>query len=566
MRVVQHKSPYHTLAFEFDYRPERVAFCHLLKESYGWSEFAFQEDEGNKRWVFSKPEIIRALKERFPTLEIDANVMAMLGEYGQFLLNDAERTETTGFLQDAKDSSIVIPGLKGELYAYQKVGVEFLVRNNGNAIIADQPGTGKTAQTIGYILATKQERTLIVSPASVKFSWEAEIRKWSKLKSVVIDSKTDIASIPHDVDVWIINYDIMLKHLPQLLKTRFTFMAGDEAHYLKNPRAKRTKAFISIARTVKSVALLTGTPMLSRPVELFTLLHIIDPHTWNNWYAFTTRYCAGHQGRWGYDASGASNIDELKQKITRYFIRRLKSDVLKELPPKIFIPRPVDMDAVHQKQYEAAEKDLKSFLKEFKGKKDPEVKKMLQAEKLVKLNLLREISSLGKLHAAEELIQDIIDSGEKVIVFSSFMFPLKALKEKFDTESVMITGETPEEERGAAVRAFQNDPEVKVFFGGIKSAGVGITLTAAANVVFIDYPWNPADVVQAQDRAHRPGQTAESINIYQLYTPGTIDAFMQGLLAEKQELFEKLIEKGVSPESTGSVMDDVVEWALKDRP
>lgn len=566
MRVVQHKSPYHTLAFEFDYRPERVAFCHLLKESYGWSEFAFQEDEGNKRWVFSKPEIIRALKERFPTLEIDANVMAMLGEYGQFLLNDAERTETTGFLQDAKDSSIAIPGLKGELYAYQKVGVEFLVRNNGNAIIADQPGTGKTAQTIGYILATKQERTLIVSPASVKFSWEAEIRKWSKLKSVVIDSKTDIASIPHDVDVWIINYDIMLKHLPQLLKTRFTFMAGDEAHYLKNPRAKRTKAFISIARTVKSVALLTGTPMLSRPVELFTLLHIIDPHTWNNWYAFTTRYCAGHQGRWGYDASGASNIDELKQKITRYFIRRLKSDVLKELPPKIFIPRPVDMDAVHQKQYEAAEKDLKSFLKEFKGKKDPEVKKMLQAEKLVKLNLLREISSLGKLHAAEELIQDIIDSGEKVIVFSSFMFPLKALKEKFDTESVMITGETPEEERGAAVRAFQNDPEVKVFFGGIKSAGVGITLTAAANVVFIDYPWNPADVVQAQDRAHRPGQTAESINIYQLYTPGTIDAFMQGLLAEKQELFEKLIEKGVSPESTGSVMDDVVEWALKDRP
>lgn len=565
MKVIAHKSPRHTLAFEFSYTPERVAFCHMVKESYGWTEFSFMDEEGNKRWVFSKPEIIRALKERFPLLEIDPNVMAMLGEYGQFLMTEEERDHATDILQIAEKSNIVIPGLKGDLYDYQKVGVEFLVRNNGNAIIADQPGTGKTAQTIGYILATRQERSLIVCPASVKFSWENEIKKWSKLKSVVIDSKTDIASIPYDIDVWIINYDILIKHLPQLLKTRFTFMAGDEAHYLKNQRAKRTKAFVAIARTIKSVALLTGTPMLSRPVELFPLLHIIDPHTWNNWYAFTTRYCEGHQGRWGYDVSGASNLDELKQKISRYFIRRLKSDVLKELPPKIFIPRPVDMDAVNDKQYKAAEKDLRSFLKQFKGKKDPEVKKMMQAEKLVKLNLLREISSMGKLNAAEELIRDILDSGEKVIVFSSFRFPLTALKQKFDTESVMITGETPEEERGLAVNAFQTDPDIRIFFGGIKSAGVGITLTAAANVVFIDYPWNPADVVQAQDRAHRPGQTAESINVYQLYTPGTIDAFMQALLAEKQELFERLIEKGTDSANTGSVMDDTFAWLEKDR-
>lgn len=469
------------------------------------------------------------------------------------------REEQTLALQSAETSTISIPGLKGELYSYQKVGVEFLARNNGNAILADQPGTGKTAQTIGYILASGQERSLIVCPASVKFAWEKEVNKWSKLKSIVIDSKTDLASIPHDVDVWIINYDVLIKHLPQLLKIRFTYMAGDEAHYLKNQKAKRTKAFIAIARTIKSVSLLTGTPMLSRPVELFTLLHIIDPHTWNNWYSFTRRYCDGHQGRWGYDSSGATNLDELKSKIDRYFLRRLKSDVLKELPPKIYIPRPVALSSFHAKQYDAAEKDLKSFLKEYKGKKEPEVKKMMQAEKLVKINLLREISSLGKIETVEELIQDIISSGEKVIVFSSFMFPLETLKAKFETESVMITGQTPQDERGAAVDAFQTDPAIQIFFGGIKSAGVGITLTAASNVVFIDYPWNPADVMQAQDRAHRPGQEAESINIYQLYTPGTIDEFMQSLLADKQELFEKLIEKATTAEHVATLLDEVME-------
>lgn len=566
MKIVPLKGRAHSLGLSFTYTAERVAFCRLLKEQYGWQDFGYTESDGEKLWVFSKPEILRAIKERFPDVEIDPNVMALLGEYGQFLLTEAERGHANEILKIAEDSDIKVPGLKGELYSYQRVGVEFLVRNNGNAILADQMGTGKTVQTLSYILATKQERSLIVCPGSVKYSWEGEVAKWTKLKSVVIDSKTDLSKIPPEVDIWIINYDILIKHLPQLLKTRFTYMAGDEAHYLKNPKAKRTKAFMSIARTVPGVTLLSGTPMLSRPVELFPLLHIIDPTTWNNWFAFTQKYCAGHRGRWGYDATGASNIPELKDRIARYFLRRIKGDVLKELPPKIFIPTPVEMDAAHTKQYAAAEKDLRTFLKQFRGKTDPEVKKSMQAEKLTKINLLREISSTGKIPAAEEIIQSILDNGEKVIVFSSFMHPLTVLHDKYRTESVMITGQTPMEERGEAVKAFQNDPDIKIFFGGIKSAGVGITLTEANNVVFLDYPWNPADLVQAQDRAHRPGQTSDSVNIYQLYTPGTIDAFMRSTLQEKQKLFEQLIEKGtpVDKDKVASVLDDAFSWVEAD--
>ena len=421
---------------------------------------------------------------------------------------------------------------------------------------------GKTSQAIAYIQHLKMRRALIVAPASVKFVWKNEISKCTSMKSYVIDSKTDFDDIDASVQCWIINYELLQKFLPKLLKIHFDAIVADEAHLIKNPSAKRTKALRQLSRNVDSTVLLTGTPLLSRPVELFSLLNIVDPKEWKDYYSFTRRYCAGHNGRFGYDASGASNIPELRDKIKSYFIRREKSDVLASLPPKRHIKIPVALNPEYGRKYQEAAANFARYLRMHSGKQPEDIAKALQAEKLSQLNVLRHLCAMGKLGAATEIIDSIVESGEKILIFSSFMEPLELLKKRYGSEAVMITGMTAIEDREAAVNQFQNNSKVRVFLGGIKSAGVGLTLTASSTVMFLDISWNPADHQQAQDRVHRPGQKAESVDIYWMHADDTIDADLEQVLADKQEIFDQLIEGKALPNKSSDVMESAVNRIL----
>lgn len=429
------------------------------------------------------------------------------------------------------------------LYEYQKEGIEFLLNSGGRALLADSPGVGKTAQALGFVAHSGYNRTLIVCPASVKFSWENEIEKWTNLKSYVVGPKTDLKDVPAEVNCIIINFDILKKHFNELMKYRFDCLIGDEIHLIKTASAIRSKAFKALSRNVPNVIMLTGTPVLSRPIEIFNVLSIIDPHTWNNYYSYAVKYCEGKQGYWGFEAKGASNLPELKERIAKYFLRRTKEEVLPQLPPKNRIDVPIELPREERDQYDMVEENLVEYLRTYKtDKTDKDIARSLQAEKLVSLNLLREINAMGKIPTAVELIDNIIEAGEKVLVFSSFNGPLKKLAELYGDEAIMILGETPVEERGDIVNKFQTDPEVKVFCGGFKSAGVGITLTAASNIINLDMPWNPADLEQAENRAHRPGATYQSLNIYQIISRDSIDSFMKKLLNKKQTIIDQLIE------------------------
>lgn len=418
---------------------------------------------------------------------------------------------------------------------------------------------GKTAQTLGYILKANHKRTLVVCPASVKYSWEAEIKKWTKLKSFVVTPDTDFYSIPSAIHIVIINYDVLKKFEDDISRLHWDCLVLDESQMIKSPSAIRTKIVRKISRGIKSVIMLSGTPLLSRPIELFTMLNIIDPATWNNYYEYAGRYCDGHKGKWGYEAKGATNLAELTDRISRYFLRRTKDQVLKDLPPKNRMTLPVDLPAQAKKDYTKASKEFIKFLKENKKKKDKEVARTLNAESLTKINYLREIAVMGRLDAAKELIDSIIDAGEKVLVFSSFNAPLEELADEYFDKAVMITGKVDPEERGEIVKRFQTDPKVQVFLGGYLSAGTGITLTAASNVIFLDYPWRPADALQAEDRLHRPGQTASSVNIYQLHSRGTIDDFMVKLLEKKQRIFDVVVESQTSGEKDEKMVDELIK-------
>ena len=564
MKILLEKSKYHKFALYFDYTPSKVEFCKDLKDSFGWDKFSFDVHGELKRWVFSDSIFIQILAEKFPEIQIDEEVHNTAISEKKWIKEEKSKNERIDVIRTKETTDFEVKGLKGEMYAYQKVGVEFLEASGGRAIIADSMGIGKSLQALAYIKYKGFKRSLIVCPASVKFSWENEVKKWTNMSSVIIDSKTDLALIDSSVNIWIINYDILKKHYPQLSKIKFYNTTGDECQYCKNPKSLRTKAFRALAADIPSVVLLSGTPLLSRPSELYSLLNIIDPTRWTNWYEYATKYCNLRQTRWGMDSSGVSNAEELHSLIKRYFIRREKKDVLVELPPKVFVDIPVQLDPKTKKEYDSAATDLANYLRDYAGKKNPEIERSMSAEKLTQLNILRKLSAMGKMKAALELIESIVDSGEKVLVFSSFVEPLMLLQSKIKSQSVMITGKTPVGERGEIVDKFQNDNNVKVFLGGTKSAGVGITLTAASSVIFLDYSFNPADLLQAQDRAHRIGTKAKSVNVYFLHAKGTIDEDLKEMIHVKQEIFDQIIDGKFEKKKSTDIMKITTDRILKE--
>ena len=282
MHIKAEKSAYHIFALYYDYNQSKVDFCRALKEAYGWEKFTFNSDQGLKRWVFSDPVIVQEIINAFPDTLVDPEVARHVAkEFKHYAAMETQQTEVQK-VQQKTDTNIEIKGIKGELYPYQKVGVEFLIASGGRAIISDPPGLGKSLQSLAYIAHENFARSLIVAPASVKSSWVKEAKKWTNMSYIEIDSKTDLSKIPANVQLWIINYDILKKHLDTLLKTRFDVVVADECHMVKSRTAQRTKALMAIAKHVPHVVLLSGTPLLSRPVEMYTLLNMVDPRTWNN--------------------------------------------------------------------------------------------------------------------------------------------------------------------------------------------------------------------------------------------------------------------------------------------
>jgi SWI/SNF-related matrix-associated actin-dependent regulator 1 of chromatin subfamily A len=556
MKIIKEEYGFYIYKFEFDFSLEKLEFCRWLNKVYGWQEIRFI---GGK-WRFKSIDIINTIIQRYNEVDIDnaskIDYIAYLEQHKELSIQRQNANE----IKKKKDTDLVINNIKGELYPYQKVGVEFFINNNGKAILADTMGLGKTATSLAFIAHTGKQKTLVICPASVKYSWEKEIKKWTDMTYYIIDSNTDVdINEFKDKQIIIINYDLLKKYYEILIKYQFECAIIDEFHYIKSNTALRTKAVKTIVRNIPSILLLSGTPLLSRPVELFNGLNLMDSRTWNNWYKYTVKYCGGHKSRFGWDSRGATNIEELQNSISKYFLRRTKDEVLTELPPKRFIDIPVVLSSEKKFEYDLVMSSFIEYLREIKKKNKDEINRSMHAEQLVKLNELRQITSTGKVDSAKEIIQNIIDGGEKVVVFSVYNEPLKQLYEEFKDIAVMVTGETPEKTRQVIIDTFQKKDNIKIFLGGIKSTGVGITLTSASNVLFIDYSWVPADHWQASDRIHRIGQTADSVSIYQLYSKNTIDEKMKNILESKKEIFEQLIDGKAVVNNKSNLMNDLIK-------
>lgn len=440
---------------------------------------------------------------------------------------------------------IEIPGLKKELYPFQKTGVAFIEKRDGNVLIGDEMGLGKTMQAIAYLQLHPEKRpTVIVVPASLKLNWAKEIKEWMSDGLVQIISGTQTFPLANSIGsygpgpIYIINYDIVTAWLDRLKNLKPKVLILDECHYFKNNSANRTKAIKKLGKVVPHIIALSGTPIVNRPIEIYNAIQLIDTTIMPRYWDFARRYCGAKHNGFGWDFSGATNTTELHEKLTStIMIRRLKKDVLKDLPDKTRSFTPIELD--NQKEYDFAESDFIQFVTQRKGAEAAE--RASNAATLAEIEGLKQLAVEGKLKQAIGWIKDFLAVKNKLVVFAVHKFVIDALMKEFGIQALKIDGSVPNHLRQKAVEEFQTNPDIKLFVGNIKAAGVGITLTASSDVAFLELPWTPGEVSQAEDRIHRIGQE-NSVTIHYLLANNTIEEKIASLLDNKRRILDKVLD------------------------
>jgi SNF2 family DNA or RNA helicase len=430
---------------------------------------------------------------------------------------------------------------------HQKVAVEKLLANN-KFILADDMGLGKTTSAVIASLESKARKILIVCPASLKINWEREIRNYSDRKVLIVEGRKWGSTF----DYYIINYDIIKNYhttdksedsddYKLLVNANFDLAIVDEAHYISNATANRTRLLNDVLETIPKVWLLTGTPMTSRPINYFNLLKIVESPLTLNWQSYVRRYCKGYQFNVGnrkvWNTSGASNLDELRERTKNLVLRRMKTDIL-DLPEKIVTPVFVELTS---KMYD---EELEEFTRISNDKKNEETISVT----LNRLMKIRQLIAYEKIPYTCELIDKCLEQGKKVIVLTNFTMSLDMLHEKYKKNSVTLDGRMNKDKRQENVDRFQNDDKIKVFIGNIKAAGVGITLTAAEVVIMNDLSFVPADHSQGEDRAYRYGQK-NSVLVYYPVFENTVEKIIYNILQKKKNVIDQVMGDGEYSES-----------------
>lgn len=450
---------------------------------------------------------------------------------------------------------ITVPGLKGNLLPYQETGVHFIEDKNGCILLADEMGLGKTIQVIAWLqLHEKLRPAIIVCPAVVKWNWARELQKWIPHPKVQVLSGKNPQGIPIIGEILIINYDILEAWSPILFGTHPKVMVLDECHNIKNPKAKRTEAVLKFRPIVPHRIAVSGTPITNRPQEFFNSISFVAPNLFNYW-RFCQRYCDAKRNGFGWDFSGASNIKELYDILTStIMIRRLKKDVLKDLPDKLYSVIPLEID--NRKTYEKALEDVISFIANTKGEEKAELAK--GAEVLIQIETLKTLAAQGKFHLMVEWITEFLESGKKLVFMAHHKFMLDALQDVFGDICVRIDGSTPAEQRSKIVESFQRNPEIRLFIGNIKAAGVGITLTAASDIAIGEYPWTPGELGQAIDRVHRIG-AKDTVNVHLFVGLNTIEEEIVEILDRKMKVLGQVLD-GQEPDEDSLLQELVARF------
>lgn len=423
---------------------------------------------------------------------------------------------------------------KNSILPFQKAGISFGIHLGGRFLLADEMGLGKTLQALMVAYHYRYEwPMLILCPSSLIGTWLEASTAAYESAGVQVDGCFDgkvlkiLLGASSRVSVIITSYDLAVRNIKEIEKISFGVVIADECHTLKSATTKRTTTLQPLLTKANRLIMLSGTPALSRPIELYTQLKMIDQKLFPSARDFGLRYCAGFQTRFGYNFTGASNLAELNDILANtVMIRRLKSDVLNWLPTKmrkqifLYVPQPstsVGRQTSNLQNLEDLSEENSSLFQQWQAASE----KKLDAIKEYLGNLLR--------------VGEETDDRCKVLLFAHFRSTLGYIEDwliENGVSFIKIDGSTNSQQRQQLCSAFQNDPSIHVALLGITAASVGLTFTSAKLVVFLELYWNPGTLLQAEDRVHRIGQN-DSVNIHYLLAKGTFDDILWPMLLKK---------------------------------
>ena len=461
-------------------------------------------------------------------------------------LSGNEKREEEAVYDIPELPELVIPhNLKIQPYPYQLKGIARGLELK-RFMNCDEPGLGKTLQSIATINIAGAFPCLVICPSSLKINWMREWEKFTDKKAMILTDKVrDTWTFFFQTgmhQVFIVNYESLKKYFVQRIKKSegwtlrdvefrnsinlFKSVIIDESHRCKSASTQQAKFCKGICTGKEWIIELTGTPVVNRPKDLIPQLAILNRmEDFGGYKPFVNRYCSGQRE--------ASNLKELNFNLWKYcMFRREKSLVLTDLPDKI---RQVNTcEITNRKEYVDAERDLIMYLQKYKDADDEKIEKALRGEVMVRINILRQISARGKVRDVIEFVKDFLENGKKIILFCSLHEVVDQLKRYFPT-AVSVTGRESPDMKQRAVDAFQNNPKTDIIICSIKAAGVGLTLTASSNVAFVEFPWTYADCCQCEDRAHRIGQK-DSVTCYYFLGRRTIDEKVYRIIQEKKNI------------------------------
>ena len=476
--------------------------------------------------------------------------------------------------------------LRVEPYPYQREGIIYGLEHR-RLIIGDEPGLGKTLQSIGIVDTAGAYPCLVICPSSLKINWQREFGKFTDKSALVLDNAVR-TTWPYLLkmgmhQVAVVNYESLRKHFvwdikggksfrlkdvvfcPQI--KMFKSVIIDESHRVKDPSAQQTIFTKGLSVGKEWIILLSGTPVVNRPEDLVAQLSIMGRlQQFGGATQFRADYCTDPKDKKAEPAVPLSVLS--RQLYDTCMIRREKAKVLPQLPDKTRVDLYVDIS--NAPEYNLAAEDLAEYLRQYTECTDREIRRKMRMEALVRFMTLRQLATLGKVAQAVDFIRTFLDSGKKLIVFCSLHEVVDALVKAFPG-AVTVTGRDSAVSKQAAVDAFQNNPDTRLIVCSIKAAGVGLTLTASSNVAFVELAWTYADCCQCEDRAHRIGQK-DNVTCYYLLGRGTIDHTIYSLIHRKKSIaaeimnsddeiptdemyFNELVASFLNPDNHGNMQD-----------
>lgn len=472
-------------------------------------------------------------------------------------LANSTKTRSDYSLSSATDADITIPAPGGLAYRpYQKAAVAYAASRPGT-LLGDEMGLGKTVEALGIINHQRAAKCLIVCPAGLKINWEREATRWAyfhpdgrNYRIAIVNSSDEWPS----ADIYITNYESLMKHEGSITNTFWDVAVLDEAHYIKNPKSKRSK----LARRIKAAKriAMTGTPATNRLYELFYILNWLNPREFKNWWSFVHDYCGAYDNGFGIDYSPKkAKPSELQERMrSTVMIRRMKRDVLKDLPSKIrqLLEIPHSLATELREEWKALRTGLDTLRPlrervaaaraahnegEYKeAVKDLNVEMKGSFDWLIKV---RRKMAMGRFPIILQHVKDCMEATNKIVVFCHHRELLEKLHASFP-DSVLHYGGLSMKAKQAAIDKFRNDEACGPFFGSIKASGTGIDglQYASSHLIFGEEDWVPATVQQAEDRLHRIGQE-DRVLIQHLVLEGSLDALMCKTVMKKQEMLDR---------------------------